>query len=156
MANPFDPKKPEDKPKPVDPTANPQAIELRKNSIQKGINSATIDLCERYGKYLADKQIALSTSQLRNVFGEIRRIQSSDLYQNVAAILLLKPKLAYASARAANRGAAPGAKSFCGFISAAVDDLDVSRTEGLKDRFKNFCDLAEAILAYHKSFGGKD
>lgn len=152
MDNQHHPRNPAPAP-PDDPSKKEGAKKLLSDAITKGINHETIRFAEDYGKFLAN---ILSTSQLRNVFSEIRRIQTSDLSKNIPAFLLLKPKLAYTAARTSSRGGGSGAKSFCDFITAAVDVTEVNKAEGRDFRFKNFCDLSEAILAYHKAFGGKD
>jgi CRISPR-associated protein Csm2 len=125
-----------------------------KKWIEKGIDSDAIFIAEQFGKYLV--KTGFTTSQIRNVFGEIRRIQSSGILECKTDFLLLKPKLAYAAARAGNRGNDSGAKSFNSVLSLAIDYTNTKEDNGLESRFKNFCDLTEAVLAYHKAAGGKD
>ena len=65
--------------------------------------------------------------------------------------MMLKPFLAYAAGRQNNEGLKEfKTKMTCGI--EAVIDGDAA-TEG--QRFKNFCKLFEAVLAYHKAHGGK-
>jgi CRISPR-associated protein Csm2 len=135
---------------------------LDKKWITGGITTEAIRFAEDFGKYLAgDKKEArgpkLTTSQIRNFFGEVRRIQMQPLAQDRSRtdFLLLQPKLAYAAARANNEAA----KSFQREMQKALEAVDVNRAgdseQAIEKRFRNFCDLLEAILAYHKANGGE-
>ena len=99
----------------------------------------------------------LTTSQIRNIFGTVRRIEmnwpehpQSDADRERARkaqreLLLLKPKMAYQARRARGRGV----KELTDVLGNAVDLVGDDRT-----RFQNFVDFFEAILAYHKAYGG--
>ena len=120
--------------------------------VKLGADVQMINFAEMAGKYMApfdnkDKQ-CLSKSQIRNVFGEIKRIQARgfDLPESKSSFLLLKPKVAYAEGR--NRTI--GLSLFKHIFDKAWDSVDDQRS------YQNFCNLLEAILAYHKAFGGKD
>jgi len=67
--------------------------------ISGGMDPISVEYAKSFGIALATN--GLSTSQIRNVFGEVRRIQMKGMesisFQN--DVLLLKPKLAYSSAR---------------------------------------------------------
>lgn len=122
--------------------------------ITKGFDDDTIKYTEKFGKYLVDQR--LTTNQIRNIFGEVKRLQSTlqgqnDLTKVKKSFLMLRPKLAYAAKRAGSRG-----------IEALKEVLDeahksVDTTGGkAKEQFENFVDFFEAILAYHKANGGRD
>jgi CRISPR-associated protein Csm2 len=116
--------------------------------IKKGITKDCIKYTDDLGKFLKDND--LTTSQIRNVFGELKRIQMKGFTTETTAFLLLKPKMAYAVARDGKRGL----KQLTDVFNKAYDLVDVSGTEGVK-HFKNLMDLMESILAYHKAYGGR-
>lgn len=115
------------------------------------IDKNSIDYAENLGKYLADNKF--TTSQFRNFYGELKRIQLNGIEQaeNQTAFLLLRPKLAYSAKRAGGVGAAEFRKQ----IELAMETVKIGQ-EDFVGRFKNFCDLVEAILAFHKAAGGND
>jgi len=98
-----------------------------------------------------DKDESLSTSQIRNIFGEIKEMEMGGFNKKYIEkrLLLLKPKLAYAAARP---GAKKGTRVLRDILTSAIDDV---LEEGItKDKFENFCKFFEAILAYHRAAGG--
>ena len=109
-----------------------------------------VEEAETAGKVLADKK--LTRSQIRNIFGAVRQIQlnwppsisAEDEKARVRELLLLKPKLAYQSARE------PRVKPLADVLDVAIDQV-----EGQRERFQRFVELFEAILAYHRKHGGK-
>lgn len=106
------------------------------------------------GKNLARQ---LSTNQIRNIFGTVRRIEmnwpaepkdKTDRQRAAQAqreLLLLKPKMAYQAKR--ERG--QGVRMLTDVLTQAIDLVGDDRT-----RFQNFVDFFEATLAYHKAYGG--
>lgn len=118
--------------------------------IEQGFDDKTIDYVEAFGKHLVEQK--LTTSQIRIIYGEVKRIRLNgglrrENRRNKQAFLLLRPKIAYAAARAGYRG---------------IEDLRFVLERAHKavrndaDAFENFCDFFEATLAYHKAFGGRD
>jgi len=63
--------------------------------------------------------------------------------------VLLKPKLAYAAARAA-RDNERGAQELKDVLTWAIDEVGADET-----KFARFVDFFEAILAYHQAAGGR-
>ncbi|MCC5943488.1 MAG: type III-A CRISPR-associated protein Csm2 [Bernardetiaceae bacterium] len=148
--------------------------DFQKKWIQEGIADDTINYVERLGKLLAGQGPdlgeegggfrALTTSQIRNVFGEVRRIQGSlgkdEKSEGVqstmtlkSSILMLQPKLAYATARAGTRGS----EIFQIVLTEALKAIDTSKdNKVIAKQYQNFCDFFEAILAYHKVNGGRN
>lgn len=130
--------------------------------IKNEFTDDTIGFADWFGKELTTggEKLRLSTSQIRNVFGEIKRIQlrvageSSKLNANKTDFLLLKPKIAYAAARAGKTEENHGALKFKKIMTQAHNEVKLGTAGDLK-RFENFCDFIEAILAYHKAYGGK-
>ena len=124
-------------------------VKFNASWIQSGLNTEAIKFAEEFGKSLAK---TLSTSQIRNVFGEVRRIQQKGITNSFdSEVLLLKPKLSYARARAN----AP--RDLESVLSSAIDAIfqNAINPEQKFQRFENFANFFEAILAYHRAYGGK-
>jgi CRISPR-associated protein Csm2 len=103
-----------------------------------------VEVAEQLGKDFAN---GLSTSQIRNVFGEVKRLQMKGFDEQTArALILLKPKLAYQAGRH-DKTKVP---QLANILSKAID-----RVGSDQRRFEHFVDFFEAILAYHKAHGGK-
>lgn len=142
-------------------------IQLNDDYIKKwitdGLDGDAIEYVELAGQYAKDK--GLTTSQIRQFFGEVRRIQMKSFqyetsqrdddksippFPETQALRMLIPKIAYSAKRADKVG---------------TDYLKNILTVGLKTvledetkipvRLENFANLFEAILAYHKVAGGK-
>jgi CRISPR-associated protein Csm2 len=122
--------------------------------IVKGDAQVTVEQARALGESLARQ---LTTSQIRNIFGTVRRIEMNwpeearnDAEQQRAAraqreLLLLKPKMAYQAKRERGRGVA----MLTDVLSDAIDLVGDER-----QNFQHFVDFFEAILAYHKAYGG--
>ena len=128
-------------------------VEFNASWIQSGLNTEAIKFAEEFGESLAR---TLSTSQIRNVFGEVRRIQQKIQQKGItnsfdSEVLLLKPKLSYARARA------NAARDLESVLSSAIDAIfqNAINPEQKFQRFENFANFFEAILAYHRAYGGK-
>jgi CRISPR-associated protein Csm2 len=114
--------------------------------IVEGDARTLTDLAETIGTSLARQ---LTTAQIRNVFGTVRQIEmswgprASESERKHAArqLLLLKPKLAYQ---------AKGVQDLADVLIPAIDLVGEDR-----ERFQNFVDFFEAILAYHTAAGGQ-
>jgi CRISPR-associated protein Csm2 len=93
----------------------------------------------------------LTTSQIRNFFGTVKKIEARGKLEDeeVRELLLLKPKLAYAAKKA-------GKTKLTDLKDVLTDSIDmVTSDDGNKqEKFNNFCDLFESILCYHKASGG--
>lgn len=112
--------------------------------ITKEATKEMVVFADKMGKILCDKK--LTTSKFRNVFGEIKRIQVSGYEEHKVSFILLKPKIAYAVGRDNEN---VGLLLFQFMFDACFDHVTN------KETYQNFCNLVEAILAYHKSHGGK-
>lgn len=121
-----------------------------KTWISEKLNTKAVNYAEDLGRYLQEEKF--STSQIRNIYGEVKRIEQKGIgnSDSFSSFLLLKPKLAYAAKRTDKQSA----NVFKNELNQAIDVVleDSSNQEA---RFKNFCQLFEAVLAYHKAFGGK-
>lgn len=100
---------------------------------------------------LAEKIKFVSTSQIRNVYGTVKKLEMVGLSEKtLRQLLLLKPRLAYAKARIDRRNK-EAYEEFEKDIGLAIDAVEVRDHE----TFIRFCNFFEAILAYHKAHGGK-
>ena len=104
-----------------------------------------VDYAEIAGRQLASKEYGLTTSKIRNIYGEIKRIQVGGFDDNKPSFYLLKPKVAYALGRD-NKN--KGLILFSLIFNDCFNDVTDKRT------YNNFCNFMEAILAYHKANGG--
>ena len=92
---------------------------------------------------------SLTKSQIRNIFGTVRRIQmnwtgADETAASYRQLLMLKPKIQYQAART------KGVKPLADVLDTAIDHVGNDLT-----RFGRFVDFFEAILAYHTAYGGK-
>lgn len=120
--------------------------------IKSGINSHCIDYTREFGNFL--KQNHFTSSQFRNFYGELKRIQMKGLKNNKNAFLLLEPKLAYAAARETDNKKKDSSNEFYRIISRA-HRLVLNASGDESEKFNNFCDFVEAILAFHKAYEQK-
>ncbi len=127
---------------------------IPQNEIEEKVTDKTVKFAEDFGKYLGTDvkegyktlTAKLTTSQLRNFFGEVKRQQMCGFDET--AFALLKPKLAYAVGRADKKSKIV---DFYEVMSEAIDRVLNAKSEAdQKKRFKNFIDFFEAIVAYHK------
>ena len=128
--------------------------QLPATEITDKVTRATVEFAEDFGNYLgrdekgtnpkSGKPIILApkltTSQLRKFFGEVKRQQMEGY--NETAFVLLKPKLAYAVGRADKNSKI---KDFYLTVAKLMDLVKDEKT------FKNFIQVFEAIVAYHKA-----
>lgn len=111
--------------------------------IKNGFNKDTVEYTDSFGKYLKNND--LTSSQIRNVYGELKRIQMKGFNKEKTSFYLLKPKMAYSVARNNNRGQ----KKLGDVFNKAFDVVETA------EHYNNLMDFMESILAYHKSYGGK-
>lgn len=120
--------------------------------ITQGASKTMTEFADGAGKELAKK---LTTSQIRNIYSEIKRIQSVGFENDKSSFYLLKPKVAYAYGRTIKKSrdglfGNNGLKIFKEIFDQAADVVTDEVT------YNNFCNMMEAILAYHKYYGGGD
>jgi len=95
----------------------------------------------------------LKRGQIRTVFGEMRQIESlwrKDPADGLRKLTMLKPKLAYQSARTQPMQPLSAA------LSEAIDMVIKAPADQREKRFRRFVELFESILAYHRANGGRD
>lgn len=154
---------------------------LKTKWIQDEIDADCIDFMETFGLYLCDKKEktdrfpgrnAVTTSQMRNIFSEVKRIEvklsEPNKWKNEQAnILLLRPKIAYNTARVISSKRESKIVDLRDVLESgllAVSDEKIIKKESLEEadynnlisNFKRFSQVLEGIIAYHKVYGGKD
>ena len=115
--------------------------------ITEGADDKMIEFADKLGNFLKDKGV--SSSQLRNIYGEIMRIKMKKFDELKTDFLLLKPKVAYNYGRIKSGKEKDGFKKFVEAFDKAHALVNDNKT------FGNFQKFFEAILAYHKYYGGK-
>ena len=113
--------------------------------ITKEADSGMVDYTEKAGQFMARN--GLTNSKIRSIYGEIKRIQMGQFETEKSAFILLRPKVAYAFGRDNRNKGLELFKEIFDESSMTVSD---------QKSFNNFCNFFEAILAYHKAYGGRD
>ena len=95
----------------------------------------------------------LETTQIRNIYTEARYIEalwSQDSSRALRRLIMLKPKMAYQAKRKHQ------VSLLRDILIEAIDEV-AKHSPGIQQNqaFQRFLDLFEAILAYHKAYGGK-
>jgi CRISPR-associated protein Csm2 len=129
------------------------------SEIQAIISTDSAELLVRradeIGRSLKDNN--LTTSQIRALFGEVRQIQGqwsideTNRQKALRRLYLLKPKMAYRARKERGRAVQELVDVLNPALDAVVAEKDVSKQDAC---FQRFVEFFEAILAYHKSYGG--
>lgn len=118
-----------------------------KTWVKEGANQDLINFTEKVGSKL--ENLKLTTSQFRNVYGELKRIQMSGFNTHKSDFFLLQPKVAYAYARATKDRKGDGMDLFKNIFDELCQHVQNEKDYG------NFVAIFEALIAYHKAAGGK-
>ncbi len=135
-----------------------ETLSYQSSWITEKADKALVEFAEKAGEYMAKNK--LTNSKIRSIYGEIKRIQMKTFNKDDASFYLLKPKVAYALGR--EQKDVKGLQLFKSIFDKSFDDVIKSISGESSDdvmnemRYLNFCNLIEAILAYHKANGGKD
>lgn len=115
--------------------------EIKSYITEEGTAKQMVQCAERLGEELKD----VSTSQIRNAYGNMKKLEMSGWNNRTRReVLLLKPRLAYAAGRHGK-----GLHKLKNVMDHAIDAV----TD--EESFQRFCEFFEAIVAYHKAAGGK-
>lgn len=97
---------------------------------------------ENLGRYLV-KTAKMTTSQIRKLFTEVKKLdfKNNGPYQ----VNILRAKLAYTAGRYKQ------VKDLQRVLDLALQEVGESEEE-----YNRFADFFEAIVAYHKKYGGKE
>ena len=134
--------------------------EFRKEWVTDGITQQTVDWADNFGKELAvpsqdrNAKAPLTTAQLRRFFGEVKRIEMN-VKGNKTDILMLKPMLAYAVGRDGINGRKTRIDMLANVLFEALSAIRVNDDSHIEQDYANFVNIFEAIVAYHKYYGGK-
>lgn len=113
--------------------------------ITQEADKGLVEYAEKSGKFMAKN--GLTNSKIRSIYGEIKRIQMGIFEKEKSSFYLLKPKVAYALGRDDKN---EGLKLFKKIFDLCSENVSDQKS------YQNFCGFIEAILAYHKAYGGKD
>ena len=111
------------------------------------------------------KDQGLATSQIRALFGEVRQIQAEwgipgRRQHALRRLVLLKPKMAYRARKERGRAVEQLVKVLDPALDLVVrarppkEDEPPGTGNNKDDNFQRFVEFFEAILAYHKAYGG--
>lgn len=123
-------------------------LDLRR-AVLSGIDRTFINEAKVFGEHMKKRE--LTTSQIRNIFGRVKKMQQEGF--DLANFLMLKPYLAYAAGRPGGASVRPLKEVLTPAIDAVAESG--SDPDEQERRFKRFCQGFEAILAYHRAAGGK-
>jgi CRISPR-associated protein Csm2 len=137
--------------------------DFKKEWISEKIENDCIIWLENFGFFLCDKRYekeprpggnAMTATQMRNIFGEVKRIEAQLTLDNwdkvLPDVLLLRPKIAYNTARGTSKRRDSRIKAFREIMELALKEVEDA------DTFRRFAQFFEGIIAYHKVYGGKD
>jgi CRISPR type III-A-associated protein Csm2 len=140
--------------------------EFKTSWITDKLDEKGIDYLENFGFYLCDKKDvnafspgfnAATSTQLRNVFSEVKRIHARVVSQSESDaadwrddFVMLRPKIAYNAARVLSQKRDNRIKQFRELMELAHQAVGED-----KDNFLRFSQFTEAIIAYHKVYGGQ-
>ncbi len=147
--------------------------------IDNGPSLQLVNSVKGFGKYLSEdlknakivikgkekkRDESISTSQIRQIFAKMKAVEArggfverraEGVFENSRTsieLLMLKPLMAYAR----SRHRTVGMLRLVERLNWAIDEVLKADNVKLKQqRFKNFCKLFEAILAYHRAYGGR-
>lgn len=114
---------------------------------------------EEIGKYLHK---TVTVSQLRKIYHSAQQInikfmQNADSKQNsiesIYQLRMLKAIIAYTAGRFYNN---KNLSNFKDMMSIAIDETVKDEKSFRERKFKRFMDFLEAIIAYHRAYGGKE
>ena len=113
--------------------------------IENGADEALPDYAEFMGKAMADNK--LTSSKIRSVYGEIKRIQMGEFAKEKSSFYLLRPKEKYTEGRDKENIGLQLFKLVFDKSAKCVKD---------KDTFLHFANFMEAVLAYHRAYVKKN
>lgn len=108
--------------------------------ILKGNSKKLVEDAERLGRYLAQrrgKTKEMTTSQIRNIFSEVKGMREFNKYE----MDLLLPKLAYTARHEEVQD-----------LQEVLDEA-IRKVENDEEKFERFRDFFEAVVAYHRRYG---
>jgi|GEM_PF-250971 len=169
-----------------------QDLTLDPTWVRTGMTVEAVQFTEYLGRFLIGPKLVddknfpgkqmlifaggMSTNQIRNFFGEVRKLQMKGFADNPGDFAMLRPRLAFAKVRSKESvNADTRIKDFEQVMIALMDEVEESTKERRsvennskikqedimkiqqenEQHFQNFVDFLEATVAYHKANGGK-
>ncbi len=135
------------------------SVNVLESIIVGGDAEKLVKTADSLGRRLAkDLRYPLSSSQIRTFFGTVKRLSmkwtksasSEEARRAYSQLVLLKPKLAYQQGRQGRGEKAEALRLLRNTLDPAIELVD-----GDWERFQNFVNFFEAILAYHRAHGGR-
>lgn len=118
-----------------------EGIKKELPSILAGDSGKLVEIAKKLGEHLSGR---LSTSQIRSIFSEVKQMGGYDKHR----LNLLRPKMAYTAGRHKKT-----VREIVDLQEVLDECIRITTTE---ENFENFRDFFEAILAYHRYYGGKE
>ena len=121
-----------------------------------------VEWAQRLGENLY--KMGLTTSQIRALFGEVRQIQAEWGIKRQRAfrrLVLLKPKMAYRARKERGKAVEELVKVLDPALNYVIkanprpEGQPPGARDNQDDNFQRFAEFFEAILAYHKAYGGQ-
>lgn len=116
----------------------------------QGIKPEAIDFADNFAIYLT-RGSGMTTTQIRNFFGEVRKIQMKTVAKSVGDFAMLKPRIVMARARDPKSRISEFEK----VIIYLLDNMSI-KSDSIDQEFQNFADFIEAIVAFHKAYSNKN
>jgi CRISPR-associated protein Csm2 len=119
------------------------------NWVTKGLDENVIGSARELATEMARKGI--STSQIRNIFGELKKIQALgvDSEKGKARLYMVGPKIAYSIGRLEKRDKEKK-EVFSKLLNEVEQSVGSIVESDERKRFDNFVEYMEAIVAYHR------
>lgn len=124
----------------IDSIKNDAAKILRKEEDRYG--EMLFEYAEKVGKKAKEDRITVS--QIRKIFSEVKKLEYDEEGNYRYRLRIVKSQMAYTAGRFSNL------KDFRNIFNVLIDETLKGGEEELK-RFKNFF---EAVIAYHRAYGG--
>lgn len=122
--------------------------------ITTAFDKACSDHANDFGRYLAVHKV--TRTQIRNIFGELRRIEARGANKSPEQIRHLHHKLCYTKARLDEQKLEESVTTAFQKVLdkglAAIPDTE----DGQEAPFSRFVSYFEAVLAFHRYHGGKE
>ena len=132
--------------------ADPATEQLLARAVRNGIDKAFIEGAAGFWKR-GKRRKTVTPTQVRNVFGAVKKMELTGTY-NAAQLLLLRPRLRWALARAKDDDD-HSFETFVLMLENAINEVVEGTAEEQQEKFNRFCQGFEAVLAYHKDTRGE-
>ena len=119
--------------------------------VRNGLDNDFIEKAKQFGEYLV-REANLNTTQIRRIFGQVKKIESlQDPKKFLPLLLMLRPLMEYTVSRNSQ------VRDLKNVLEEAITAVYEAKDDPEKalQRFRLFCKGFEAIIAYHRGAGGK-